>query len=374
MTMLIDGHNDLAWAMRQQYGADLDAVDLTQVVPDLHTDLKRLTAGGVAGQFWSVYVSPELFVGPEAVIATLEQIDFVRTFVARYPDRLVLATTADEVEASGSRIASLLGMEGGHCIDGSLAVLRMMRALGVRYMTLTHNKNVPWADAATDEPVLHGLSGFGEDVVREMNRLGMLVDLSHVSPDVMRHALRVSTAPAIFSHSSARAVCDHVRNVPDDVLVALADNDGVCMVTFLPAFVSPAVARWNAEAKEKARRAGLRKGDPAYSALMTRLAESTPPPVATLAQVVAHIEHVRDVAGIDHVGIGGDYMGNEAMPEGLEDVSGYPRLFTALADRGWSSADLTKLASGNVLRVLRAAESVADSTGRAVTSGTKNIS
>jgi len=201
--MLIDGHNDLAWAMRQQYDSDLDAVDLTSVVPELHTDLKRLEAGGVAGQFWSVYVSPELFVGPAAVAATLEQIDLVRRLVARYPDRLVLATTADEVEASGGRIASLLGMEGGHCIDGSLAVLRMMHALGVRYLTLTHNKNVSWADAATDVPVLHGLSEFGEDVVREMNRLGMLVDLSHVSTDVMRHALRVTAAPAIFSHSSA---------------------------------------------------------------------------------------------------------------------------------------------------------------------------
>ena len=234
-TMLIDGHNDLAWAMRREYDADLDAVDLTGVVPDLHTDLKRLKAGGVTGQFWSVYVSPELFAGPSAVTATLEQIDFVRRLVARYPDRLMLATTADEVLASGDRIASLLGMEGGHCIDGSLAVLRMMRALGVRYLTLTHNKNVPWADAATDDPVLHGLSEFGEDVVREMNRLGMLVDLSHVSADVMLHALRVTAAPAIFSHSSARAVCDHPRNVPDDVLATLAQNDGVCMVTFLPA-------------------------------------------------------------------------------------------------------------------------------------------
>lgn len=362
-TMLIDGHNDLAWAMRREYDADLDAVDLTGVVPDLHTDLKRLEAGGVAGQFWSVYVSPELFAGPSAVTATLEQIDFVRRLVARYPDRLMLATTADEVSASGDRIASLLGMEGGHCIDGSLAVLRMMRALGVRYLTLTHNKNVPWADAATDDPVLHGLSEFGEDVVREMNRLGMLVDLSHVSADVMRHALRVTAAPAIFSHSSARAVCDHPRNVPDDVLATLAQNDGVCMVTFLPAFVSPAVARWHAEAKAEARRRGIQKGDPAYDALMIGLAERSPPPVATLTQVVAHIEHVRAVAGVDHVGIGGDYMGGEGMPEGLEDVSGYPRLFAALADRGWSRADLAKLAGENTLRVLRAAEDVAGPAG-----------
>jgi membrane dipeptidase len=363
MTMVIDGHNDLAWAMRQEYAADLDAVDLSGLMPNLHTDLKRLEAGSVTGQFWSVYVSPELFAGPSAVTATLEQIDFVRRLVARYPDRLMLATTADEVEASGDRIASLLGMEGGHCIDGSLAVLRMMRALGVRYLTLTHNRNVPWADSATDDPVLHGLSEFGEDVVREMNRLGMLVDLSHVSADVMRHALRVTTAPVIFSHSSARAVCDHPRNVPDDILATLAENDGVCMVTFLPAFVSPAVTRWHAEAKAEARRRDIQKGDPAYDALMTELAERSPPPVATLAEVVTHIEHVREVAGIDHVGIGGDYMGSEAMPVGLEDVSGYPRLLAALVERNWTSADLAKLASQNTLRVLRAAEDVADPDG-----------
>lgn len=359
MTMLIDGHNDLPWAMREQYGYDLDAVDLTRVTPSLHTDLKRLKAGGVTGQFWSVYVSPEQYTGPAAVTATLEQIDFVRRLVARYPGLLVLATTADEVEVSGGRIASLLGMEGGHCIDESLGVLRMMRALGVRYLTLTHNKNVPWADAATDEPVLHGLSHFGVEVVREMNQIGMLVDLSHVSPDVMRHALRVTSAPAIFSHSSARAICDHPRNVPDDVLASLADNGGVCMVTFLPAFVSPAVARWHREAKGEARRRGIAKPDPAYDALMTELARKEPPPVATLQQVVAHVEHVREIAGIDHVGIGGDYMAHDAMPEGLEDVSGYPLLFDALADRGWSKGELAKLAGTNVLRVLREAEDVA---------------
>ncbi|HEY6933684.1 MAG TPA: dipeptidase [Marmoricola sp.] len=361
--MLVDGHNDLAWAMRQQYGADLDAIDLTEVVPALHTDLKRLQAGGVSGQFWSVYVSPELFVGAAAVAATLEQIDLVRRLVARYPERMVLATTAAEVEAAGGRVASLLGMEGGHCIDGSLAVLRIMRTLGVRYMTLTHNRNVSWADSATDQPVLHGLSDFGEDVVREMNRLGMLVDLSHVSDDVMRQALRVTAAPAIFSHSSARALCEHPRNVPDDVLAALATNGGVCMVTFLPAFVSPAVTQWNAEAKAEAGRRGVQKGGPAYDALMARLAEQRPPPTATLAEVVAHIEHVRDVAGIDHVGIGGDYMGGEPMPEGLEDVSAYPRLFDALAGRGWSGGDVAKLAGENILRVLRDAEETADPPG-----------
>lgn len=344
--------------MRQQYEGDLDRVDLGRLVPTLHTDLERLEAGGVGGQFWSVYVSPVLYSGPAAVIATLEQIDFIHQLVARYPDRLVLATTADEVEASGGRVASLLGMEGGHCIDESLAVLRMMRALGVRYMTLTHNKNVPWADAATDEPVLHGLSDFGVDVIHEMNRLGMLVDLSHVSPDVMRHALRVTRAPAIFSHSSARALCDHPRNVPDDVLESLAASDGVCMVTFLPAFVSPEVRQWNKDLNEEAQRRGMLKGSPDHDRLVDEFSANFPCPAATLDQVVDHIEHVRDVAGIDHVGIGGDYMGNEDMPRGLEDVAGYPRLFAALADRGWSESDRAKLAGGNTLRVLRASEDV----------------
>lgn len=359
MRMLIDGHNDLAWAIRQQYG-DLDRVDLTKVVPDLHTDLTRLEAGGVFGQFWSVYVPPEVYQGAAAVTATLQQIDLVRRLVAQYPDRLALATTAEEVVNSGERIASLLGMEGGHCIDSSLAVLRTMRLMGVRYLTLTHNKNVDWADAATDEPVLGGLSEFGEEVVHEMNRLGMLVDLSHVSPDTMRHALRITHAPAIFSHSSARAVCDHVRNVPDDVLESLADGGGVCMVTFLPAFISPAITQWHAEARQEAQRQGIAKGEPAYDHLMAELVEQSPPPVATLAQVVEHFEHVREVAGIDHIGIGSDYMGKGSMPEGLEDVSSYPRLFAALAERGWSDSELDKLAGGNVLRVLRRAEDLAD--------------
>ncbi|MGH3386672.1 MAG: dipeptidase [Nocardioidaceae bacterium] len=355
---MIDGHNDLAWAMRKLADYDLDAVDLHAGEPRLHTDLPRLRAGGVTGQFWSVFV-PCSLTGADAVTATLEQVDFVRRFAARYHDQLMLATTADEVEQAhrDGRLASLMGMEGGHSIDESLGTLRMMRTLGVRYMTLTHNDNVPWADSATDVPVLGGLNEFGEEVVREMNRIGMLVDLSHVSADVMRHALRVTSAPVMFSHSSARAVCDVPRNVPDDVLGVLKDNDGVCMVTFVPKFVSPAHSDWVDEIAENA---GVDASD--YAALMPLLrerAEQSPPPVATIGDVVAHVEHVRDVAGVDHVGIGGDFDGSDFMPEGLEDVSGYPRLFAALADKGWSDADLAKLKTGNALRVLRAAEEVA---------------
>lgn len=359
---VIDGHNDLAWAMRDLAGYDLDAVDLARAEPRLQTDLPRLRAGGVTGQFWSVFV-PSTLQGADAVTATLEQIDFVHRLVARYPQHLALAGSADEVHAArrDGRIASLLGMEGGHSIDESLGVLRMMHALGVRYMTLTHNGNVSWADSATDDPVLGGLSPFGEGVVREMNRLGMLVDLSHVSSDVMRQALRITSAPVMFSHSSARAVCDVPRNVPDDVLASLAANDGVCMVTFVAKFVSEAHSRWFDEAGDEARARGIDPRDyGAMEPLLLERARHTPPPAATIDDVVAHLEHVREVAGIDHVGVGGDYDGATFMPTGLEDVSGYPRLFAALADRGWSGADLAKLRSDNVLRVLRAAEHVAD--------------
>jgi membrane dipeptidase len=258
-----------------------------------------------------------------------------------------------------------MGAEGGHSIDESLGVLRMLHALGVRYMTLTHNDNVPWADSATDEEVLGGLSPFGEDVVREMNRIGMLVDLSHTSAGTMRHALRVTSAPVIFSHSSARAVCDVPRNVPDDVLGTLAANGGVCMVTFVPQFVSPAVAEWRAEGARAAAEEGITNTDlGAFEPFMARWRGEHPQPRSTLSDVVAHVEHVREVAGVDHVGLGGDYDGTPNLPEGLEDVTGYPRLLAALADNGWSDADLGKLTSGNTLRVLRDAESVAARTAR----------
>jgi len=359
---VIDGHNDLAWAMRTLCRYDLNEIDLSGSVPILHTDIPRLQAGGVTGQFWSVFVSPDL-VGGEAVTATLEQIDFVRRMVDRYHEAFRFARTAEEVDQArhNGRIASLLGMEGGHSIDNSLAVLRMMYCLGVRYMTLTHNNNIEWADSATDERRLGGMSPFGYDVVAEMNRLGMLVDLSHVSDDVMRQAIGHSRAPVIFSHSSARAVCDVARNVPDDVLVDLAGNGGLCMVTFVANFVAPVVASWIEEGKQIQVGRGV---NPHSSAAMTAIIRersgSETVPVATVDDVVAHFEHVREVAGVDHVGIGGDFDGAPLMVDGLDDVSGYPRLFEALRGKNWSSSDIDKVASGNILRVMRDAEATAE--------------
>ncbi|MGW0226788.1 dipeptidase [Actinopolymorpha singaporensis] len=357
---LVDGHNDLPIAMRHASAYDFDKVDIALDQPRLQTDIPRLRRGHVGAQFWSVYV-PSRLQGDHAVSATLEQIDAVHAMVARYADTFGLATTADEVEqvfASG-RIASLMGMEGGHSIDCSLATLRAMHALGVRYMTLTHNDNVPWADAATDEPAVGGLSRFGVEVVAEMNRLGMLVDLSHVSADTMRAALAASEAPVIFSHSSARAVCDVARNVPDDVLATLPTNGGVCMVTFVPEFVSPVCAQWRVEASEAARAQGINPTDlSAFFEFTREWRKEHPKPDAALSDVVAHVEHVREVAGIDHIGLGGDYDGTDTFPVGLGDVSGYPRLFAALLERGWSEQDLVKLAGANAIRALRDAEAV----------------
>jgi len=358
---VIDGHNDLLWALRHRHNYDFDAVDIGERQDGLvHTDLPRLREGGVGAQFWSVYVPSTM--GPEAVGATLEQVDAAYRMIERYADRMALATTADEVEAAWAvgRVASLLGAEGGHQIDGSLAVLRMYHRLGVRYLTLTHNDNVAWADSATDDRVLGGLNEVGREVVAEMNRLGMMVDLSHVSAETMRDALDVSTAPVIFSHSSAHALVDHPRNVPDDVLTATASGGGLCMVSFVPRFVSQANRDWALAAEDAARDAGI---DPKelgrFEPFLDDLEAVDPPPGATLADVVAHVEHVRDVAGIDHVGLGGDYDGVTTLPEGLEDVSRYPNLLEALADRGWSADDLAKLTCRNVLRTMRAVEDVA---------------
>jgi membrane dipeptidase len=359
---VVDGHNDLLWTLRAICGYDFDTVDVS-VRQDgrTHTDLPRLREGGVGAQFWSVYVPSSL--GDLAVAATLEQVDAAHVMVERYPDRLLLATTADEVEAAwaSGRIASLIGAEGGHQIGGSLAVLRMFHRLGVRYLTLTHNENTFWADSATDEPVLGGLSEFGGEVVAEMNRIGMMVDLSHVSAAVMRQAIEISTAPVIFSHSSAQAVCDHPRNVPDEVLKGMAAGGGVCMVTFVPRFVTPAVRGWVLDAEAAAVEAGIDAKDLAlFEPFLARREIEHPPPPSTLADVVAHVEHVRDVAGVDHVGLGGDYDGVGWLPVGLEDVTGYPRLLAALADRHWSADDLAKLTCRNVLRTLRAVEDVAE--------------
>jgi membrane dipeptidase len=355
---VVDGHNDLAWEARERVGYDWDRLDISHPGQPTHTDLPRLRAGGVGAQFWSVFV-PASLQGDAAVTATLEQVDAVHAMTARYAGDLALATTRADVERAWSHglIASLMGAEGGHSIDSSLGTLRMLHALGVRYLTLTHNDNVPWADSATDVPVLGGLSPFGREVVREMNRLGMLVDLSHVSADTMRDALEVTEAPVVFSHSSARAVCDHPRNVPDDVLERLAGNGGVCMVTFVPKFVSPAVREWDLETRDAAEVAGVDvDDDTSYGAFVDERRLSNPAPTASIDDVVAHCEHVREVAGAEHIGLGGDYDGVDVLPDGLEDVSGYPRLLAALADRGWSDTDLAALTSGNVLRVLGEAE------------------
>lgn len=359
---LIDGHNDLPWAARDLVRYDFDKLDLEAGTADrTHTDIKRLREGCLGGQFWSVYV-PSNQPGSEAVTQTLEQIDAVHQLIGRWPETFGLARTADEVESvfASGRIASLLGAEGGQSIDSSLATLRMLYVLGVRYMTLTHNDNNPWADSATDEPVHDGLSRFGVEVVREMNRIGMLVDLSHVSADTMRAALAVSESPVIFSHSSARAVCDSPRNAPDDVLETLRDKNGVIMSTFVPAFVSPACAQWRKDAGDAARDAGVAPTDvTSFQQFSDQWAQRHPQPVATLDHVVAHFVHIREVAGIDHLGVGGDYDGVSVLPEGMGDVTSYPKVFAALADLGWSDDDLAKVAGGNVLRVLRDAESVA---------------
>ena len=361
LPLVFDGHNDLPWELRLQVGGDLDRLDIGRRVPTTATDLPRLREGGVGAQFWSVY-APSNLPGDFAVTQTLDQVDLVHRLVQRYANDLTLAVTAAEVEAAMAegRIASLMGAEGGQSIGCSLGALRALYRLGVRYLTLTHNDNVPWADSATDVPVAGGLTRFGVEVVREMNRLGMLVDLSHVSTDTMRQALDVAEAPVVFSHSCARAVTDSPRNVPDDVLAAMATGGGVCMVAFVPEFLTGAAAAWRVEAFEAAAREGIEGTDfPAFMAWASDYTRAHPKPPAHLEDVVRHVEHVRQVAGVDHVGLGGDYDGTDVMPVGLEDVTGYPAVLTALGDRGWSDDDLEKVAHRNAIRVLRDAEAVA---------------
>ncbi|MGB8022628.1 MAG: dipeptidase [Candidatus Nanopelagicales bacterium] len=361
---LVDGHNDLLWELRTQVGYDFDRIDLAGHCPTVRTDLPRLRQGQVGGQFWSVWVPADI-PGDLAVVATLEQLDAFHRMITRYPGDLALARTADDIEriAAGGRIACLAGVEGGHSIAGSLGVLRILRRLGAAYMTLTHNASTDWADAATDVPRHGGLTPFGNEVVREMNRLGMLVDLSHVAPDTMHDALATSSAPVIFSHSGARALCDHPRNVPDDVLAQLPRNGGVCMVTFVPGFIDPAIAEiWLAGDCEAGLLRVQHPDDPAQvAARIEAWRAAHPAPTATLAQVADHVDHVRDVSGVDHIGIGSDFDGVSVLPEGLPDVSKYPALFHELRRRGYNDDELRSIAGGNILRVMRDAQSVAGS-------------
>ena len=365
-TPLIDGHNDIAEQLREHYSLSVEglASGTDRREHPLMTDMARLHAGRVGAQFWSVYIPSEV-TGDTAVRETIEQIDIVKRMVKAYPNDLALAETADDVVRihKTGRVASLIGIEGGHQIGGSLAALRQFYDLGARYMTLTHFKNNEWADSATDDPKYHGITDFGRTVIGEMNRLGMLVDLSHVSDETMRAALQVSKAPVIFSHSSARALDDHNRNVPDDILKRTAQNGGVVMVNFYPAYVSDAFRKWSAEeAAEEARAKSLYNGRPDQrEAAIAAWKAANPAPRVTVADVADHIEHIAKVAGYDHVGIGGDLDGIESAPEGLGTVSGYPLLFAELIRRGWSDENLAKVAGANVLRVMRQAEAVAAS-------------
>ncbi|WP_447765172.1 dipeptidase [Sphingopyxis panaciterrae] len=370
---VFDGHNDVPWALRErvdnvindfdfQDTTDTAKPDATPPVPMMHTDLARLRKGHVGAQFWSVYV-PSNDDEPEAIRQTLEQIDVMKRLVARYPNDLVLVANATELEKAmkAGKVAGMLGMEGGQSIGSSLAVLRQMRELGARYMTLTHGKNTPWGDSATDAPVHDGLTDFGRQVVQEMNRIGMIVDLSHVSEATMKDALETAKAPVMFSHSGVRAVNDHPRNVPDSVLPAVKANGGVIMVVLYAAFVDPAAREHGlARTAQKARLDGQYLGNPAGAeAALKAWDAANPAPKTPIAKAADHIDHIRKTIGIDHIGIGGDYDGMDATPVGMEDVTGYPALFTELAKRGYSQADLEKIASGNMLRVLKAVEAYA---------------
>jgi membrane dipeptidase len=378
---IIDGHNDLPTQLRARAGYAVRG--LGPVWTEFQTDIPRLRAGGVGAQFWSVHV-PSNLPEPAATVATMEQIDAVYRLTAAYPDDLAMAYTAGDIERviAGGRIASLIGIEGGHSLATSLGVLRSFARLGVRYVTLTHNNNTSWADSAADAPAVGGLNDEGRAIVREMQRIGVLADLSHVAPVTMHAALDVADAPVIFSHSSVRALTDHHRNVPDDVLVRLRDNGGVVQVTFVPYFVSEEVRAWAAAADAESARLGVpdaeawprapRPGEDPMAVVASLPPPPTPPeplaawlaanprPTATVSQVADHVEHARDVAGIDHIGLGGDYDGTDVQPAGLDDVSGYPRLLAELANRGWSEPELEALTGRNVLRVLRETERLAE--------------
>ena len=377
-TPLVDGHNDLPWAIREDKRApmDVDAYDLRKHTPH-QTDIARMKAGHVGGQFWSVYIPGEIRDSGYARVQ-LEQIDIARRMIAKYPDVLTPAYTAADVRAAfkAGKIGSLIGMEGGHAIENSLGSLRAYYALGVRYMTLTHNVTLDWADAALDSAKHGGLTPFGKDVVREMNRLGMLVDLAHVSPGVMSNALDVTEAPVIFSHSAARALVDHRRNVPDSILRRLPKNGGVVMVPFVPGFVSPALHAHSvlrsAVAADARRRLGADTA--AVSRELSAWGKTHPAPHATLKDVADQIDYIRKVAGVDHIGIGSDFDGvDDDLPDGLQDQAAFPALFAELIMRGWSDRDLKKLAGENVLRALGTAEQVAKRLQKSRAARTKTI-
>lgn len=361
-SLLIDGHNDLPWVLRKKGSLRFDKLDISEAQKELHTDIPRLKRGGVGAQFWSVYVPANTAYDGTALSATLEQIEMVDAMIERYPGTFSKAFTVGDIQriAGEGKIASLIGVEGGHSIENSLNVLRQLYKLGARYMTLTHSDTLDWADSATDEARHGGLTPFGEDVVREMNRLGMMVDLSHVSPGTMKHALRISKSPIIFSHSSARAVADHPRNVPDDVLKLVAENGGVVMVNFFSGFVVPAAADNYAQSFALRREQEKLLGDKDKAdEVVKRWRRANPMPRGTIHDLVDHIDHIVSVAGINHVGIGSDYDGVSILPTQLEDVSTYPLITQALLDRGYSEAEIKRVLGENVLRVMREVEKVA---------------
>lgn len=368
---LFDGHNDLPWQYRGRVNyrfSELDVRDTTKQPADstdkpMHTDINRLREGKVGAQWWSVYTAADT-TEPEAVLATMEQIDFVHGMIARFPDTFALALTADDVEAAfaDGKIASLMGMEGGHSIANSLGALRMFHRLGARYMTLTHSRTLDWADAAGDDPQHDGLTAFGEEVVREMNRLGMVVDISHAAPATMRDAMAISEAPVMYSHSNTLALNGHPRNAPDDMLELLQENGGLIMVTFVESFTSEEVRQAGADrSAELARVTALNPGRPeVIEKAMAEWDAANPVPKATLAQVADHIDHIRSLIGVDHIGFGGDFDGVSTLPLGLEDVSTYPALLAELLKRGYSEQELEKIAGRNMLRVLRGVEETAE--------------
>ncbi|MEQ8847703.1 dipeptidase [Botrimarina sp.] len=364
--LVIDGHNDMPWEVRTQGDSSFDRIDISQPQPTLHTDIPRLREGGVGAQFWSVWAPVWTARRGAALTTTLEQIALVKQMIRRYPDHFTLALTADDIDrARGQgKIASLIGVEGGHCIENSLSVLNQLYEEGARYMTLTHSDSLDWADSATDKERSGGLSPFGEQVVREMNRMGMMVDLSHVSADTMHQAMRVSDAPVIFSHSSARGVADHPRNVPDDVLARLPEEGGVVMVNYFSAFVVPDSASINKERLAKQRELEARYGDDqdAIRRELDRWAKDKPSPRGTIHDVLDHIDHIARVAGIEHVGLGSDYDGVSMLPEQLEDVSTYPYITQGLLDRGYSEEEVRGVLGENLMRVFRAVERVAEET------------